>query len=90
MERISTFVGKDFGGSGGPMAATAIRKRQEPLGAEPDEPTGVDSAPGIIKMIKWNVKWEEYNKNSKKWEEEVNPRLFNLLFAHCPLQVTPV
>ena len=35
MEKVSTFVGKDFGGTGGPMAATAIRKRQEPLGSEP-------------------------------------------------------
>ena len=56
MEKVATFVGKDFGGTGGPMAATAIRKRQEPLGLEAEERTGIDSAPGTVKMIKWKVK----------------------------------
>ena len=56
MEKVATFAGKDFGGTGGPMAATAIRKRQEPLGSEPEEPTGDDLTPGSIKMIKWKVK----------------------------------
>ena len=87
MEKVATFTGMDFGGTGGPMAVTAIRKWQEPLGVEPDEPTGIDAAPGTAKMIKWKVKWEEYSKKSKKWEEEVNPRLFNLLFAHCTTEL---
>ena len=26
MEKVATFAGKDFGGTGGPMTATAIRK----------------------------------------------------------------
>jgi hypothetical protein len=69
MEKIAAFAGKDVGGIAGPMAATAIRKRLEPSGSEPEEPTGDESTPGPIKMIKWKVKWEDFNKKSKKWKE---------------------
>ena len=83
MEKIATFAGKEFGGLGGPQAATAIRKRMGPLGTEPEEPTDSGATPGSVAMIKWKVNWEAFNKKTKKWEEETSPRLFNLIFAHC-------
>lgn len=65
------------------MAATAIQKRQEPVGEEPGVPEGKAARPRTVEMIKWNVKWGEYRNQSRKWEEETNPRLFNLLYYHC-------
>ena len=50
---------------GGAQAATAIRKRTEPLGVEPLALTGINAAPGSIEMIKRKVLWEEYNKSKK-------------------------
>ena len=66
MEKIATFAGKEFGGIGGPQAATAIRKRTGPLGTEPVVPTGRDADSGTVAMIKWKVNWEAYNKKTKK------------------------
>jgi hypothetical protein len=83
MDKMAMYTGREFGGIGGPQAATAIRKRSEPLGVEPAAPTGDKAKPGSVDMIKWKVLWEEYNKTKDKWRKEVNPRLFNLLFAHC-------
>ena len=83
MDKIANHVGANFGGMGGPQAATAIRKRTEPVGTEPAAPTGIDAAPGSVEMIKWKSKWEDYQKKNKKWTDEVSPRLYNLLIAHC-------
>ena len=77
------YAGRKFGGIGGPQASTAIRKRTEPLGVEPAAPDGDKATPGSVNMIKWKVKWEEYNKTKDRWTKEVSPRLFYLLFAHC-------
>ena len=63
-DTIATFVGKEFGGVAGPMAAQAVRTREEPVGAKPPAPTGDDANPGTIKMLKWEVQWKAYNKKN--------------------------
>ena len=55
MEKMAMYVGREYGGIGGPQAATAIRKRADPLGVEPTAPTGNDATPGSVEMIKWKV-----------------------------------
>ena len=65
MDVLATHVGKDFGGAVGPMAAQAIRKRKEPVGAEPAEPIGPLAAPGSIGMLKWAEEWKVYYKKKE-------------------------
>ena len=82
MEVVATHVNKNFGGSGGPLAAQAIRDRKEPVCEEPDEPQGMEVVLGSIGMIKYAEKWKEYYKKKMVWDKEVNPRLLNLLLDH--------
>ena len=56
---ISTHVGTDFGGVAGPMAAKAIRTRNEPLDDEPITPEGETATPGSVAMIKWKIERED-------------------------------
>ena len=52
MDALATYVGKEFGGVAGPMAAKAIRTRNEPLDDEPTTPEGEAATPVSIAMIK--------------------------------------
>ena len=83
-DRISQYVGKNFGGAAGPMAAQAMRTREEPVGIKPETPVGVDATPGTPAMIIWKEKYKQYNKRERVcvWQEEVNSCLFNLLLDH--------
>jgi hypothetical protein len=54
-DALATYVGKEFGGVAGPMAAQAIRTRTEPVEDEPEAPEGIEAAPGSLGMIKWKV-----------------------------------
>ena len=40
MDAMAAYVGREFGGVAGPMAAKAIRTRNEPLDDEPATPEG--------------------------------------------------
>ena len=81
-DRVSQYVGKNFGGAAGPMAAQAMRTREEPVGVKPETPVGESAIPGTPAMIIWQEEYKQYNKRERIWEEEVNPRLFNLLLDH--------
>ena len=52
MDALATYVGKEFEGVAGPMAAKAIRTRSEPLDDEPNTPDGEAAIPGSVAMIK--------------------------------------
>ena len=79
---MAAYVGREFGGIAGPMAAKAIRTRNAPLEDEPDAPEGVAAAPGSVDMIKWKIEWEDWKKKHKVWKEQTSPRIFNLVWAH--------
>ena len=81
-DRVSQYVGKNFGGPAGPMAAQAMRTREEPVGIKPETPVGDSAVPGSPTMIIWQEEYKQYNKRERIWQEEVNPRLFNLLLDH--------
>ena len=53
MDALVTYVGKEFGGMAGPMAAKAIRTRNEPLDDEPNNPKtkGEEAISGSVAMI---------------------------------------
>ena len=72
-DRISRYVGKNFGGAAGPMAAQAMRTREEPMRIKPETPTGTDATPGTPAMIIWQEEYKQYNKREIFWEEEVSP-----------------
>ena len=65
MDALATYVGKEFGGVAGPMAAKAIRTRNEPLDDEPTTPEGEAATPGSVAMIKWKIEWEDWTKKEK-------------------------
>ena len=69
MDAMATYVGKEFGGVAGPMAAKAIRTRNEPLDDEPITPEGYAAIPGSVAMIKWMIDWEDRKKKEKIWKE---------------------
>ena len=52
-DALATYVGKEFGGTSGPLEAKAIRTRKEPLENKPDTPEGLAATPGSVDMIKW-------------------------------------
>ena len=52
MDAMATYVGKEFGGVAGPMAAKTICTRNEPLDDEPNTPEGEATIPGSVDMIK--------------------------------------
>ena len=79
MDAITTNVSKEFGGVTGPMATQAVHTRKEPVGDKPNAPIGNAVIPSSVEMIKWKVLLEDYNKQHKKWVEEIDPRIFNLL-----------
>ena len=58
MDSMAAYVGREFGGVAGPMAAKAIRTRNEPLDNEPAAPEGEATVPGSVAMIKWKIGWE--------------------------------
>ena len=60
VDKIVTFVGKDFEGVGGSMAAQAMHTWEELVGNELDAPKGINDKPRLIKMIKWKVLYKEY------------------------------
>ena len=79
---MATYVGKEFGGVAGPMAAKAIRTRNELLDDKPTSPEGETAIPGSVSMIKWKIGWEDWIKKEKIWREQTSPRIFNLAWAH--------
>ena len=62
MGAMATYVGKEFGGVDGPMAAKAIRTRNEPLDDEPTTPEGEAAMPRSVAMIKWKIACEDWTK----------------------------
>ena len=78
-DAIATYISKEFGEVAGLMTAQAVRTRQEPVGNEPNAPVGDTATSGSVEMIKWKVFWENYNKKSKEWKQQINLRIFNLL-----------
>ena len=78
-DALATYVGKEFGGVAGPMAAQAIRTRTEPVEDEPEAPEGKEAEPGSVGMIKWKVKYEDWRQKHNVWVEQTNPRLFNIV-----------
>ena len=79
---MAAYVGKEFGGVAGPMAAKATRTRNELLDDEPDTPEGEAAVPGSVSMIKWKIGWKDWTKKDKIWREKTSPRIFNLVWAH--------
>ena len=74
----------------GPMAAKAIRTREEPLDDEPATPKELAATPGSVDMIKWKLEWEDWTKKEKNWREQTSPRIFNLVWAqHCQYYAHP-
>ena len=55
MDALATYLGKEFGGVAGPMAAKAIRTRNEPLDDEPVTPEVEAATSGSVDMIKWKI-----------------------------------
>ena len=55
MDNLATYVGKEFGGLAGPMAAKSIRTRNEPLDDELNTLEGEAATPGSVAMIKWKI-----------------------------------
>ena len=82
MDAMAAYVGREFGGVAGPMAAKAIRTRNEPLNDGPAAPEGKAAVPGSVAMIKWKIGWEDWSKKDKVWREQTSPRIFNLVWAH--------
>ena len=74
---LATYVGKEFGGVAGLLAAKAIRTRKEPIESEPATLTGLAATPGSVDMIKWKISWEDWKTKKKIWVEQTNPHIFN-------------
>ena len=87
MDALATYVGKEFGGLAGPMAAKAIRTRNEPLDDEPYTPEGEAATPGSVATIKWKIAWEDWTEKEKNWREQTSPRIFNLVWEHTAEEI---
>ena len=87
MDTLATYVGKEFGGLAGPMAAKTIRTRNEPLDGRPYTPEGEATSPGSVAMIKWKIAWKDWTKKEKIWKEQTSPRIFNLVWAHTAEEI---
>ena len=38
--------------------------------------------PGSVDMIKWKIRWKDYNKKSKEWKQQISSHMFNLVWDH--------
>ena len=79
MDAMAAYVGKEFGGVGGLLAAKAICTSNEPLDDGPTTPEGEAATPGSVAMIKWKIEWEDWTKKEKNWKGQTSPRIFNLV-----------
>ena len=59
MDSMATYVGKEFEGVAGLMAAKATRTRNEPLDDEPITPEGESAISGSVAVIEWKIAWED-------------------------------
>ena len=68
MDALATYVGKEFGGLAGPIAAKAICTRNEPLDDESYTPEGEVATPGSVTMIKMEDRLRRLGKERKELE----------------------
>ena len=62
---LTTYVGKELGGVGGPMAFQEVRTREEPVGAEQVTSSGIEKTSSSFQMTKWKYLCKEYKKKQK-------------------------
>ena len=84
IDAMAAYVRKEFGGVAGPMAAKAIRTRNEPLvDDKPTTPEGEATVPGgSVSMIKWEDRLGRLDEERQDLERTDEPAYFNLIWAH--------
>ena len=85
IEKLANYIGTNFG-TYASTAAAAVRSREAPVFTEPVKPKQEDGADrDLYEMEKdaWRDEFKEYRKAKRAWENENNPRIYNLLISHC-------
>ena len=85
IEKLANHVGTNFG-TYAAAATVAVRKREAPTFREPTKPKLEEGGDrDIFEMERgvWRDDYKVYSKAKRAWENENNPRLYNLFLSHC-------